>query len=309
LAYRGKVEEGEKISRKAVELQRRLYPRGHEDLGVSLYALGSNLITKNEPKVAEPILLEAVDLIRKHLGENHGYYMASLTMLARASEAAGETELAEARYRQSIDVGRHVPARYRIFTAQAQAFLGLLLSGKGAHAEAASLLQQSEALYREIFGGDENYNVAWVKGQLGFVYFLQGDYVLAEEKSRTALDPLRKFAGPDTPTTLSAQVTLGLSLTRLGRAAEGEVYLREALAIREKLAPKGDFSIAHASSILGECLATQKRFAEAEPLLVNGYNDLKAKLGDQNWRTIAARQRLAKLYDDWNKPEQAAPFR
>jgi hypothetical protein len=42
---------------------------------------------------------------------------------------------------------------------------------------------------------------------------------------------------------------------------------------------------------------------------MNGYNDLKAKLGPQNRRTTDARQRLAKLYDDWGRPDQAAQFR
>jgi serine/threonine-protein kinase len=309
LAYRGKAEEGEKISRKAVELQRTLHPKGHEDLGVSLYALGLNLINKNEPKAARPILQEAVELIRKHLGDNTGYHMTSLVMLATAEQGAGDVEAAEKLFRQAIDTGNRVPARYRVFLAQAQAYLGGLLTNKGALAEAEAVLRQSEALYRELFGGEANANVGTIKGQLGFLYFLQGDYARAEDESRKALDPLRKSLGAENTVTLSAQVTLGLALTRLDRAAEGEPYLREAVAVREKLAPKGDFIIAHTSSMLGECLTAQKRFAEAEPLLVNGYNDLKAKVGDQNRRTIDARQRLAKLYDDWGKPEQAAEFR
>ena len=91
--------------------------------------------------------------------------------------------------------------------------------------------------------------------------------------------------------------------------AEGEPYLRDALAIRQKNFPADDFVVAHTSSMLGECLTAQKRFEEAEPLLRNSYNNLKAKVGDQNRRTLDARKRLAKLYDDWNKPDQAAQFR
>jgi tetratricopeptide (TPR) repeat protein len=309
LAYTGKGEEGEKISRKAVELQRRLYPDGHEDLGVALYALGMNLIAKNESKAAQPILKEAVDLIRKHRGENHGYYITSLVMLATAEQGAGNIEGAEKLFRQAIEIGNHVPARYRVFLAQAQGLLGTLLMNKAAFPEAETALRQSEALYRELYGGDGNANVGTVKGQLGFLYFLQGDYARAADESRKAFDALHKSLGPENSVTLSAQVTLGLSLSRFGRAAEGEPYLRDALAVREKQAPKGDHVIAHTSSMLGECLTAQKRFAEAEPLLLNGYNDLKMKLGDHNRRTIDARQRLAKLYEDWNKPEQAAQFR
>jgi hypothetical protein len=56
-------------------------------------------------------------------------------------------------------------------------------------------------------------------------------------------------------------------------------------------------------------LTAQKRYDDAESLLVKSYNELKAKLGNQDKRTTEARQRLAKLYEDWNKPEQAAQFR
>jgi hypothetical protein len=49
-------------------------------------------------------------------------------------------------------------------------------------------------------------------------------------------------------------------------------------------------------SSLGECLTAQKRYGEAEPFLISGYNGLKAKLGDQDPRVIEARQRLDKLH-------------
>src|SRR5205814_161340 len=92
LANLGKNAEGEQISRQAIELQRKLHPRGHEDLGVALYALGYNLINKNEAKGAQPYLKEASELIKKHLGEGNGYYMTSLVMLATAHERAGEMD-------------------------------------------------------------------------------------------------------------------------------------------------------------------------------------------------------------------------
>ena len=84
LAYRGQAGEGEQISRRAVELQRQLHPAGHEDLGVALYALGTNLIVKDQGKNAKPLLEEAVELIRRHLGETHFAYIAALVMQARA---------------------------------------------------------------------------------------------------------------------------------------------------------------------------------------------------------------------------------
>jgi serine/threonine-protein kinase len=309
LAYRDKTTEGEQISRKAVELQRKLHPKGHEDLGVALYALGLNLIYRNEPKAAQPFLKEASALIKKHLGEINGYYMSTLVMLAMSHEKAGEVDVAEPLYRQAIDVGGRVESRYRIYLAQAQLYLGILFINKAAYPEAEILLQQSQTIYREVLGGDTNSSIGAVKANLGWLYFLKGDYARAENEDRQALDLLRKYVGAEHPVTASTAATLGLTLTREGRAVEGEAYLREALAIRKKVLPPGDFMIPYAASALGESLTVQKRYAEAEPLLTDSYNDLKSKLGDQNKRTVEARQRLARLYEDWGKPDQATLFR
>jgi len=301
--------EGELVSRKAVDLQRKLHPRGHEDLGVALYALGVNLIYNNHPKDAQPYLKEASELIKKHLGGNNGYYMTSLVMQAVAHERAGEVEAAEPLYRQAIELGGRVEPRYRIYLAQAQFFLGLLLTNKAAYAEAKAMLKHSEELYREVLGGDDNYNVGTIKADLGSIYFLEGDYQRTEAEDRAALALLHKYLHPENLLIASTDVTLGLALTREQKAIEGEPYLREGLAIRQKVLPKDDLFIPYAASALGECLTVQKRYTEAEPLLTDSYSQLHSKIGDQNKRTVEARQRLAKLYDDWKKPEQAARFR
>jgi hypothetical protein len=107
----------------------------------------------------------------------------------------------------------------------------------------------------------------------------------------------------------SARAGLGLTLTRLDKATEGEPYLREALAIRQKTLRPDSFLIPYTESALGECLIAQKRYAEAEPLLFNGYTELIWKIGEKDVRTVEARQRLAKLYDDWDKPDEAVLFR
>lgn len=309
LANLNKHAEGEQISRRAAELQRKLHPRGDEDLGVALYALGENLINENQPKAAQPFLKEASELIKKHLGETNGYYMTSLVMLATAHEKAGEVEVAEPLYRQAIAVGGRVESRYRIYLAQAQFFLGVLLTNKAAYPEAEILLRQSETIYRDVFGGDTNYSVGVVKANLGWLYFLKGDYARAEDEDRKAIDLLRKYIGPEYSTTVSTAATLGLTLTREGKAAEGEPYLREALEIRKKILPPDSFMIPSAESALGECLTAQKRYAEAEPLLTDGYNALKSKLNDRDRRVIEARQRLLKLYELWGKPDLAARYR
>jgi eukaryotic-like serine/threonine-protein kinase len=307
LVYEDKAAEGEPISRKAVELQRKLHPDGNADLGVALYSLGLSLVAKGDPKSAEAQLEQAVDLIGIHLGKNHGYYLATLTALARAREPLGNIDGAEALYRRAIAAGHGVEPRFRIFLAQTTLYCGSLLTNKGSYAEAETMLRQSEALYREIMG-EGNSSEPAIQATLGRLYFAKGEYALAETEYRKALEQMPKFFPPEHFLPISTKGGLGLTLSRLGKPSEGEPLLREALEMRKKVLPE-NYMIPFTESALGECLLAQKRFAEAEPLLVNGFNGMKAKLGDRDKRTVEARQRLAKLYEGWGKPELAARYR
>jgi eukaryotic-like serine/threonine-protein kinase len=88
--------------------------------------------------------------------------------------------------------------------------------------------------------------------------------------------------------------------------------LRECLAVREKKAPD-DWPSFHAKSMLGEAQLGQKKYADAEPLLVAGYAGLKQrekKLPPPGKiRLTEAAARLVQLYEAWGKPAEAAKWR
>ncbi len=307
LDFQNKREEAETVSRKAVELERKLHPEGSEDLGVALYSLGLALVGKNDAKAGEPFLQEASAQIKEFLGEKHGYYLATLTSLGFARQTLGDRDGAEVLYRRSIEIGRTTESRYRIYLAQAAGYLGDLLTTKGLYAEAERSLRESEAVYREVLG-DNNSSVPTVQSSLGRLYCAEGDYARSEIEFRKALETLPKYFSREHPVTLGATGGLGLTLTREGKAAEGEKYLREALTIRKKNLPADDFMIPYTASALGECLAAQKRFAEAEPLLTSGYSAMKSAWGENDHRVVEGRERIVKLYEAWGKPEQAVPY-
>ena len=75
-------------------------------------------------------------------------------------------------------------------------------------------------------------------------------------------------------------------------------------------------------SILGASLVGQKKFAEAEPLLLAGYDGLIQAPVDERSTTSAAYRLttsrffpqdagewILRLYEDWGKPEQAAEWK
>lgn len=107
----------------------------------------------------------------------------------------------------------------------------------------------------------------------------------------------------------TALIVKGLTLTKTGQPREGEKILREAVRLRTKSLPKEHFWVAMANSALGENLIFQKRFPEAEQLLLESYQNLKNSQGAQNPRTILAQNCLTGLYEVWNKPEQTEKFR
>lgn len=96
------------------------------------------------------------------------------------------------------------------------------------------------------------------------------------------------------------------NLRRLDKALKN---YQLALAILQKVLPPGDIQISMTEGALGECLMAQKRYHEAEPLLRSSYDGVKSKFGEQHQRTVQARQRLAKLYGAWGKPNEAARYR
>jgi hypothetical protein len=88
--------------------------------------------------------------------------------------------------------------------------------------------------------------------------------------------------------------------------------MRESLAIFEKVGPDG-WPRFNSMSLLGGVLAGQGRYAEAEPLVVGGYEGLRARaaklLADKKSHLAEAAARVVRLYEAWGKPEQAAVWK
>jgi hypothetical protein len=109
-----------------------------------------------------------------------------------------------------------------------------------------------------------------------------------------------------------ALASLGRNLLEQGNWAAAEPIVRECLLIREHFQPDG-WPTFNVRSMLGDSLLGQKKYALAEPLLISGYEGLKAReatiAAAGKPRLPEAGERLVKLYDAWGKPEKAAQWR
>ena len=132
--------------------------------------------------------------------------------------------------------------------------------------------------------------------------------ICAEHRAET-LKIYRESFGPYYDNYPTALIINGLILAKTGQAPAGEKILREAVKIRTDLLPKGHYWVALANGALGECLTIERRYNEAEPLLLESYESLKSSQDANNPRTQLALQRLITLYENWRKLDSARAYR
>jgi hypothetical protein len=110
------------------------------------------------------------------------------------------------------------------------------------------------------------------------------------------------------------RVLIGLAVNHLKRHqyAAAEPLLRECLRIFDQMAAN-DRETPLTESLLGASLLGQKKYAEAETLLLAGYEGLKQREETTSplhkYRLTEAIERLVQLYEAWAKPEKAAEWR
>jgi tetratricopeptide (TPR) repeat protein len=135
---------------------------------------------------------------------------------------------------------------------------------------------------------------------------------LAVEQVRSA----RKYFPAGSPELAAELAEVGQAILDGKAYADAESLLRESLSLGEQKVP--DARDTHnARSLLGGALLGQKRYGDAEPLLLQGHAGLKecaVKIPPESrsWeqgRLTTAVERLVQLYDAWGKPDEAAKWR
>src|SRR5262249_48760304 len=110
-------------------------------------------------------------------------------------------------------------------------------------------------------------------------------------------------------TRLEFLAQLGDALCNAGRPSEAEPFLRECVAQRSKKPMSGFcWRTAAAPCLLGHCLVEQGKFAEAEPFLLAGYDELSRTEGTARSIARAIDWTIA-LYERSGRPEDAERWR
>src|SRR5262249_54303809 len=99
---------------------------------------------------------------------------------------------------------------------------------------------------------------------------------------------------------------------RQRKFAEAEPILREVVTLQTK-ACSDHWSRFGVQSMLGEALSGQKKFVEAEPLLIAGYEGMKQRAKSVppqgSWLFDQAVERVVRHYEAQGKPDEVAKWR
>jgi tetratricopeptide (TPR) repeat protein len=180
----------------------------------------------------------------------------------------------------------------------------------GKSAEAFALVEDNLAAARKTLRGDSL--------QLAVVLY-QHAVGLLELKAWADAEPILREClaiyekrDPNGERTRHARRMIGEALLGQAKYADAAPLLRQSLAIQEEKEPDA-WQTFRDRSRLGEAIRGQGQYAEAEPLLVQGYQGMKereAKIPPRGKvRLTEALERLVRLYEDWNRPAEAARWR
>jgi len=285
----GKLQDAAAKLSAALEIRRKLYPKGHQDLAISLHNLGGLLQAQGEYAKAEPYWRDAL-VMRQALyskdryPQGHPEVAESLNNLGGLLQAQGEYAKAEPYWRDALIMRQALYSKDRYpqghpEVAESLNNLGVLLQSQGEYVKAEPYYRDALAIQQALYPKDRypqgHPQLAISLNNLGTLLQLQGEYAKAEPYCRDtlaiqqALYPKDRYPQGHPQLAISLN-NLGRLLQSQGEYAKAEPYYRDALIMKQALYPKDRYPQGHpdlAISLnnLGTLLQLQGEYAKAEP--------------------------------------------
>ncbi|MEO8202086.1 MAG: tetratricopeptide repeat protein, partial [Gemmatimonadota bacterium] len=341
-----KLEAAEPLIREALAMRVRLLGEQHPDVQLARTDLARLLEEQVRYPEADSLLNQALLARRSVLGDSSPAVAATLVDLGYSAANQDNWAGAIERYREALPIWRAAGIADNEVETQAQ--LGWALYKLGKLDEAEPILTEVLVRRRAMYGeghrmvGDAYEKLAGLAVARGNIARAESLSVLGLEIRRTVFGPqspavagqlqnvafmrekqndssgaivfLRQslamthgFRPENDPNLLAIQQWLAIDLCATGAVAEGDSLLRAAIAV----APRDStLSIPYRlRGSLGYCLALQRKFSEAEPLLLEAEAGLRALPSATLSHRELAITRLVDLYERWGKAAEATEWR
>ncbi|HVU24789.1 MAG TPA: tetratricopeptide repeat protein, partial [Opitutus sp.] len=318
---------------------------------------GLSALIEGDPAKAEARLRASLAVLEKSFGADNPVLLSAQLLLAGSILFQGRAAEAEVLTRKLLDTCRLTVGEKSVFTLNAEVQLAQTLIPQGKLAEAGDLLQKSLELGKSLgtesasapgtlvllalvralenqpaesaallqrSAGLTTGLPANVQGLVSFACLVLNDafdhnqhFAEAVILHRTIVAFESQVHGRNSTEMAKALGGLASALVRAQQFAEAETVARDALALRQKRLTPGDWLIYNAQKLVGDSLVGQKRYAEAEPLLLGAFKEMQSRPPKASEAGLRAtwRQRLSEaaaalagLYETTSQPDKAAAW-
>jgi serine/threonine protein kinase len=246
------------------------------------------------------------DAQMKKIGPEHPNTLTTLNNLALAYWLARRLDKSVPLFEELLPLKEKKLGRSHPLTLLTVGNLGMNYKDAGRLAEALPLLEES---YR---ASKKHPTLRQFGPQLLDGYLKAGKTAEAAKLIDELLADARKQLPKDSPQLAGFLAQFSLSLLEAGVFAEAEPLLRECLSFREKAQPDA-WTTFNTQAMLGGALLGQKKYAEAEPLLLKGYEGMKQRektIPPQGKNRLSeAVDRLIELSTATDKPDEVTKWR
>ncbi|UCD75653.1 MAG: serine/threonine protein kinase [Phycisphaerales bacterium] len=257
---------------------------------------------------AEAMCRQVLNGRRRVLGEYHRKTLAVLANLAAISDMRGDKDEAEARYRQLLKLlQEHLGTDDRDTLACMQNLASILRSGDRFE-EAEPLYRDSVELFVSHYG--EN-NPDTLKAMDNLAVFLKhaGHLEEAEVYYVRGLNGCRRLLGDAHPSTLTAMHNYGTFLFSTDSYEESISLFEEAVELAHHALGDRNPLTQAIRKRFALILKRRERYDEAEIQYLSLYRAVLDELGPSHDRTQKAIRDLARLYEEWQRPAEAAAYK
>jgi eukaryotic-like serine/threonine-protein kinase len=307
----GRIPQAEEHLRRATALfEQELGPK-HALTLQSRSRLGAVLLHRGRPAEAIPLLKTTLAKQQATLGPEHQETLATKNSLATAYYLAGQRDKALPLLEQTLAQRKKTSGPEHRDTLQVMNNLAMYYLNAGHLDQALPLLKQTwEKRKRALGPGDMDTLYSLVSLVRGYLIARQPDKAFALLDAFLAEE--RRRLRPDDPRRAIVLHLVGNRFFRQGQFVAAEKVLRENWKVRKKIWPDVWVSF-DAQALLGGSLLGQQKYAEAEPLLVQGYEGLKrhaAQIAEPGrFRVPETLQWLVQLAEATGQKEAAARWR
>jgi serine/threonine protein kinase len=347
---RGKNVQAARMVREQIEVDKRVLGAGNVFTATALDALGTIDLNSGNYEEAERCTREAVSVYRRLYGADSLSVIQAETHLAVAFSGKGQHAAAQELAHQLVEKSTRVLGPEHNLTSAAVESLGTDYYLTGKYTEAFTLLDADFRMLNRVLGPEQNatrtslFLLARAELMLGknaeaeahllkvldsmrrqfgvdaaqptlsaltLFYLRLKKPSLAENYGAQSLTACRHTFGPENQFTMWSASMLALAHHDAGKFTEAETLAREALAFYAGKRPD-DWRRYEAENLLGASLADEKKFSEAETLLVGGYQGMVARKNKIDAPDLyyldRAHESVVAFYRAWGKADKATEW-